>query len=673
MPFLTIVFTDVVQSSATKRDVSLGRDNRERDRAYLEKIQTRHFSLVRECCSAHQGHEVSTMGDAFCLTFDDPIEAVRFSAELQKRLTADPVDTPRGPLRLRIGIHSGFPESFEGGWHGTDVDTAARVESTASEHQILLSSRTYELVRHMTDVKFHPRGEFALKGLEQLALWEADWDGKGPRPTAVPPLPSTRSGKRTWLVLGAAAAILIAAGAAYFYRAALKLPMAPGIATSQPANVASAPAKKPESVAAPPTTQTPPASGHGETATQPRTQAPSKAPAKAPAQTTQAPEQTPTAGPAPIIRYISGSSIKLEQLVGDEDKERHQPTRSRTFTRFGLQGTDLGSSFEHDGHAYFLFGDTIGRLGRALDSIAMTDARDPESGVTLDFLTSDGKTYMPIEPPGISMGFMEVPVAGISLGGQMYVVVSTNHKENASTDRSVLTKFTPPAAFQPLRTISQLPAGHFIKMSLHVEPGSNPALPPGGPFVFIWGTGDHSQADAYLSLVPMAQFASGNGTRYFAAFGAAGAPSWSDKESEAKPVVEGGILDNVSVTWCKDCGGLWLMTYDSRPPLPGIAFRYSRRPWGPWSKPQILFNFVRDGALGKFIHNPKATTDDGLAGPVKGQLRGKDAAAVMGAAYAPYVVERWTKVRNSELNLYYLLSTRNPYVVVLMKSRLQID
>jgi hypothetical protein len=33
---LSIVFTDVVGSSATKCDLSLGRDNRERDRTYLE-------------------------------------------------------------------------------------------------------------------------------------------------------------------------------------------------------------------------------------------------------------------------------------------------------------------------------------------------------------------------------------------------------------------------------------------------------------------------------------------------------------------------------------------------------------------------------------------------------------------------------------------------------------
>ncbi|MGZ3635923.1 MAG: hypothetical protein ACXWMH_05480 [Syntrophales bacterium] len=48
-------------------------------------------------------------------------------------------------------------------------------------------------------------------------------------------------------------------------------------------------------------------------------------------------------------------------------------------------------------------------------------------------------------------------------------------------------------------------------------------------------------------------------------------------------------------------------------------------------------------------------------------------AAVHGGAYAPYVVERWTKLQDSELNAYYVLSTWNPYVVVLMKSRLRVE
>ena len=381
-----------------------------------------------------------------------------------------------------------------------------------------------------------------------------------------------------------------------------------------------------------------------------------------------APQGTATVS---VIRYVPGSTHKLEQLVGEEDKERHQPTLSRTFTRYQLQGTDLGYSFEHDGRIYFLFGDTVGRLDRALDTIATTDARDPERGVRLDFLTV-GSDYLTIQPPGIHMGAFEVPVSGISLGGQMYVVVSTNHSMDRTTDRSVLTKFTPPATFKPLRTISQLPAGKFIKMSMHIEPGPMAGMPPGGLFVLIWGTGVYRKSDAYLSIVPISHFETGEGTRYFAGLDAAGSPTWSDKEFDAKPIVNNGTMGDLSVTWCKDLG-LWLMTYDSRPPASrGILFSYSRAPWGPWSQPQVLFDSVRDGALGKYIHNPRSNPDDGLAGPVIGKGRANPG-AVHGGAYAPYVVECWTRVQGSELDLYYVLSTWNPYVVVLMKSRMRVD
>jgi hypothetical protein len=373
----------------------------------------------------------------------------------------------------------------------------------------------------------------------------------------------------------------------------------------------------------------------------------------------------------PVLRYVPRSTIKVEQMLGEEDKERHQPTLSRTVSRYGIQGTDLGYSFDHDGRAYFLFGDTVGKLDRALDTIATTDARDPEAGVRLDFLTVGGADYLTIQPPGISMGAFEVPVSGISLGGQMYVVVSTNHSADRSTDRSVLTKFTPPAKFQPLRTVSQLPAGRFVKMSLHAEPGTIAGLPPGGPFVIVWGTGAYRQSDAYLSVVSVAQFETGKGTRYFSGLDATGVPAWSETESDAKSIVSNGTMGDLSVTWCNDLS-LWLMTYDSRPPATrGILFSYSRTPWGPWSEPQLIFNAMRDGAIGKFIHNPNARPDDGLAGPVigKGQTNPD---AVRGGEYAPYVVERFTKVQDSELNLYYVLSTWNPYVVVLMKSRLDI-
>src|SRR5271167_3792217 len=103
MALITMMFTDVVESSAAKRDASLGRDNRERDHAYLTQVQTPHFELVRACYKAHGGQEVSTMGDSFLVTFEDPTAAVRCAVNIQQRLKQKPVETPAGPLRLRIG------------------------------------------------------------------------------------------------------------------------------------------------------------------------------------------------------------------------------------------------------------------------------------------------------------------------------------------------------------------------------------------------------------------------------------------------------------------------------------------------------------------------------------------------------------------------------------------
>jgi hypothetical protein len=290
----------------------------------------------------------------------------------------------------------------------------------------------------------------------------------------------------------------------------------------------------------------------------------------------------------------------------------------------------------------------------------------------LDFLSTEKGRYLAIEPAGLFMGINAVPVAGISLGGQMYVVVRTHDQRDLTTQHTVLTKFVPPSTFQPIRTISSLPNGRFLKMSLHAQQGDAAGVPPGGPYVFMWGTGAYRESDAYLAITPVAQVESGTGTQYFTGLTEAGAPMWSTNESDAMAVVKDGTMGDLSVTWCKDLG-LWLMTYDRRTAPNGIVLSYSRTPWGPWSTPQLMFNAELDGALGKFIHYPRGKPEDGLAGPIfLGRNQG-DPEKVRGGAYAPYVVERWTKVRGSELDLYYTMSTQNPYVVVLMKSKIQVQ
>jgi hypothetical protein len=371
----------------------------------------------------------------------------------------------------------------------------------------------------------------------------------------------------------------------------------------------------------------------------------------------------PSPALATTLTHVPGSTVKVEQLIGDFDKQKQAATANLTAQRYAIEGTDLGYSFEHQGKLYFLFGDTISP-GRGGDPIGVSASTDPERGLRLDFLLDATGKYLRVTPPGLNMGPFNVPVSGISLGGKMYVVVRTDHAEPSPPYRSVLTVFDGRSGFTPLRTLSRLPAGRVINMSLHAQPEAIAGLPPGGPHVLIWSSGVHRQSDAYLSVVPAASFESGNGTRYFAGLGNGGAPIWSDKEADAKPVVQHPTIGDISVTWAAPLR-LWLLTYDSRDPR-GTMFRYAAAPWGPWSDAQIIFNPASYQGP-PFIHVPRR---DNVAGPVTG---GAVPETTPGGAYAPYVIERFTKVADKTLTIYYVLSTWNPYTVVLMRAMFAIS
>ena len=116
------------------------------------------------------------------------------------------------------------------------------------------------------------------------------------------------------------------------------------------------------------------------------------------------------------------------------------------------------------------------------------------------------------------------------------------------------------------------------------------------------------------------------------------------------------------------------MTYDGgKPPLTaGVYFAYARQPWGPWSDPQLVFTPKRDVGLGVFIHDPTIVPNppgDGLNGPTIGA---NDPNTTRGGFYAPYMIERFTRVKGKTLSIYYAGSTWNPYTFVMMRSDLTI-
>ena len=389
------------------------------------------------------------------------------------------------------------------------------------------------------------------------------------------------------------------------------------------------------------------------------------------------------------LTWIRGSSVKVEQMIGDCDYSAQaatgqcKATTSRTATRAKVLGTDLGASFESQGSVIFLFGDTIGPAEDylAADTMASSSSTDPAAGLLLDFLiNSDGSPFF-VRVPGVRLGASEVPNAGIHLGNGTFVVCNSGMDRNLpmpdANAYSVLTRFDEGARrFTLLRTISSMPKGRFIITSLHATESD----------VLMFGLGAYRSSDVYLATIPASTFDTGAGTRYFAGL-VNGQPVWTSLESGAVPVVvdnplkgpawpnDSPTIGNVSVVYSQDLG-LWLMTYDGgrqSQATGGVYFAYAREPWGPWSEPQLIFNQKRDGAVGKFIHDPSIVPTppgDGLNGPTIGA---SDPYATPGALYAPYMIERFTRVNGNTLSIYYTISTWNPYTTVEMRSDFAIS
>ena len=98
-----------------------------------------HHRVVREAFGAHGGVEVDTQGDAFFVAFPTAPGALSAAAAAQQALAA-------GPIRVRMGIHTGTPHLAEEGYVGVDVHRAARIAAAGHGGQVLVSASTAALL-----------------------------------------------------------------------------------------------------------------------------------------------------------------------------------------------------------------------------------------------------------------------------------------------------------------------------------------------------------------------------------------------------------------------------------------------------------------------------------------------------------------------------------------------
>ena len=158
---VTFVFTDIVGSTRLLQEHGDG----------YATLLAAHHDVVRAALRRHSGTEVDTQGDAFFAVFARASSAVAAAGEICDGLEG-------GPVRVRIGIHTGEPLLTQEGYVGLDVHRAARIAAAAHGGQVVLSRTTRDLLG--PDQPLRDLGEHRLKDLTEAERLFQLGDGEFP-------------------------------------------------------------------------------------------------------------------------------------------------------------------------------------------------------------------------------------------------------------------------------------------------------------------------------------------------------------------------------------------------------------------------------------------------------------------------------------------------------------
>jgi hypothetical protein len=143
------------------------------------------------------------------------------------------------------------------------------------------------------------------------------------------------------------------------------------------------------------------------------------------------------------------------------------------------------------------------------------------------------------------------------------------------------------------------------------------------------------------------------------------------------------IVGQMSVVWLESIAQ-WVMIYggdlparvlpiivgnDSRvrpDPEGAVHVRFADQPWGPWSAPQQLYKATGDlgaAAPGGILRRPACNAAS--CAPHEAGYPAED----IGVMYGVSIIEPWTETHAAGVDLYWNVSTWDPYQVVLLKSR----
>jgi class 3 adenylate cyclase len=153
---VTILFSDIEGSTALNEQLG--------DVRWLELLRA-HHRVVRDQVKAYGGFEVKSQGDGFMIAFPSAHRAIQCAQAIQEAIARDLGEHPDGPIRVRIGLHTGEAIREESDFYGKNVVVAARIADEAAGGEILASSVVKQLTESAGDIDFEDAREVELAGL----------------------------------------------------------------------------------------------------------------------------------------------------------------------------------------------------------------------------------------------------------------------------------------------------------------------------------------------------------------------------------------------------------------------------------------------------------------------------------------------------------------------------
>jgi predicted ATPase/class 3 adenylate cyclase len=153
---VTFLFTDI-EGSATRWD---------QDAEAMTIALARHDRLLNDAVESHRGRVFKHTGDGICAVFASASEAVAAAVTAQQQISATAWGPP-GPLRVRVGVHTGEAEVRGDDYAGVALSRIARLCALAGGGQILVSSSTRLVVdgRLPEPVSLRYLAEVELRGM----------------------------------------------------------------------------------------------------------------------------------------------------------------------------------------------------------------------------------------------------------------------------------------------------------------------------------------------------------------------------------------------------------------------------------------------------------------------------------------------------------------------------